>query len=103
MTGSGGTQFRTVIHAVAVDGLYQTSIEVVSQVVRKSLNEASNRHAKKVALVALATGFGPLIMSDFGCSLRALKSEQFPPIEQVVVVVTSDDDVAEIDSGFNAE
>ena len=91
-----GTRFKAVIHAVAVDGFYQSSPEVVERVVRKSLTAAASVGARTVALTALATGYGRLTMTQFVQAIRPLMDAEFSPIEQVVVCVRNEKDRDEL-------
>jgi len=87
-----GLPYKAVLHAVAVDGFYQTSPQIVSQVVAKSLERAATLGAKRVALTALATGYGRMSISDFAESLAGVLKTEFPPIESVVVCVRGPSD-----------
>ena len=91
-TSSCGTPFKAVLHAVAVDGFYQCTSGVIESIVRKSLQMAAQTHAHRVALTALGTGFGRLQMKVFARGIQPLLSEEFVPIEQVVVCVRKSDE-----------
>lgn len=82
-----GTRFTAVLHAVAVNGLYESSSQAISDIVLKSLQHAASLGARTVALTALATGYGRLTMGQFASGIFPLKSLHFPPIEQVVICV----------------
>jgi len=84
------------LHAVAVNGFYESSPEVISQVVHDALRQAAALRARSVALVALATGYGRLSMSEFGASLLPLAEKEYPPIERVVVCVRKLEHVEEL-------
>lgn len=77
VTPSCGSSYRFVIHAVAVDTFYQSDATVITKIVDKALHEAAERHAGSVALVALATGYGPLTMADFADGLRPLLGNRY--------------------------
>ena len=91
-TASCGTPFKAVLHAVAVDAFYQSSSEVITTVARRSLEMAAALGARKVALTALATGFGRLPMRQFALGIKPLKPVGFSPIEQVVICVCHESD-----------
>lgn len=100
-SGPWGLPFKAVLHAVAVDGFYQTSVDVVSATISRSLEIAAGLGAKRVALTALGTGFGRLKMRDFGRAVAALRNASWPPIESVVVCVRTADDRDALASAFN--
>ena len=80
-----GTRFKAVIHAVAVDGFYQSSPDVIEAVVCKSLAAAAALGARTVALTALATGYGRLTMRQLAEGITPLMSSDVPPIENVII------------------
>lgn len=84
-TDGGGTGFQHVLHAVAVDAWYHSSAEIIARVLEKAFRLAAELGAKKVAVVALATGFGRLSMREFANGLRESIRNAYPPIETVSV------------------
>lgn len=84
---SGGTRFTAVLHAVAVDGFYQSSPAIIQQTVGTALTMAASLGAGRVALTALATGYGRLSMRQFAEGVRPLTEVEFPPLAEVVVCV----------------
>ncbi len=86
-TGPHGLAVGAVLHAVAVDGFYQTSAERVQGCVSTSLSMAAELGARRVAMTALATGFGRLSVADFAAAVRPLVGVPCPPVEAVVVGV----------------
>jgi O-acetyl-ADP-ribose deacetylase len=94
-TAPHGLPFRAVVHAVAVNGFYESSPAVITDVVTKSLRAAAALGAGRVALAALGTGFGRLSMEQFAEGLRPLLSpREFAPVDEVVICVKSDRDRA---------
>lgn len=91
-----GLPFRTVLHAVAVDGFYRTSPEVVRAVVDKCLARAAALGAKSVSLTALATGYGRLSMDGFAQAIAPLQKAEYPPLELVRVCVRNPSDEADL-------
>jgi O-acetyl-ADP-ribose deacetylase (regulator of RNase III) len=96
VTGGCGLAFKIVLHAVAVDGFYQTSPAVVQTLVRAALQRAAALDARSVVLTALATGFGRLPMGDFAQALVPLTREDFSPVETVTLCLHRSDDVATV-------
>jgi O-acetyl-ADP-ribose deacetylase (regulator of RNase III) len=83
----GGTRFTAVLHAVAVDGFYQSSPAIVEQTVRRALAVAASLGARRVAMTALATGYGRLSMKQFAEGIAPLTEADFSPLGEVVVCV----------------
>jgi O-acetyl-ADP-ribose deacetylase (regulator of RNase III) len=96
-TSGGGSHFRTILHAVGVDGFYETSQDVIRTLIAKALEMAAAAGATSVALAAVGTGYGRMTMRDFGAAIATLTSRPFAPIASVVVCVRHDDERAEIE------
>ena len=96
VTTPANTPYRAIVHAVAVNGFYESSPEIVAGVVRAALSAAAGHDARTVALAALATGYGKLSIGDFGRGLAGLIAEEAPPIRDVTVVVRGPGDVTEL-------
>lgn len=84
-----GSPYRAVLHAVAVDGFYESSQEIVADVIARSLRQAVDLEARSVALTAVATGYGRLSMLDFAAGFRRIIEEPFLPIERVIIGIRS--------------
>lgn len=95
-TSPCGTPFKAVLHAVAVDGFYQSSPSVVQAVVAKSLKMAAALDARRVALTALATGYGRLPLKQFAEGIRPLLHMDFRPVTEVAVCVKTESDATEL-------
>ena len=91
-----GSPYRAVLHAVAVDGFYATTPEVVGGVILDGLWRAGALSARTVALVGLAMGYGRLPVAGFARGLRQVLGADFPPVEVVVIGLRSRDDVEEL-------
>jgi O-acetyl-ADP-ribose deacetylase len=90
VTGPGPLRAKHLLHAVAIDPFYDSSIEIVRQTVECVLKTARRLGAKTVAMPALATGYGHLSMEQFaeGFSLAAdAVGVDWSPIEHLIVVV----------------
>jgi O-acetyl-ADP-ribose deacetylase (regulator of RNase III) len=94
--GPCGTPYKAVLHAVAVDGFYGSSPQVVRAVVARGLALAASLGAARVALTALATGYGRMTMADFARGLAPVLGAAFPPVADVVVCLRNRDDVEEL-------
>jgi O-acetyl-ADP-ribose deacetylase len=95
-TGPCGSPYRTILHAVAVDGFYESSKEVAQDIVNRCLLRSVDLGAKSVSLTALATGYGRLTISEFGQALLQIRKESYSSIEEVIIVVRSQDEAEEI-------
>jgi O-acetyl-ADP-ribose deacetylase (regulator of RNase III) len=94
--GPCGTPFQAVLHAVAVDCFYESSPRVIEAVVSRALAFAASLGAAKVALTALATGYGRMALADFARGLAGVLGREFPPVVEVVVCLRDRDDAAEL-------
>ena len=64
-TRPANVPYRMVIHAVAVDGMYDSTSGVITQVVREALARAVEAGCRSVVMPALATGYGHLSFEMF--------------------------------------
>ena len=88
--------YKAILHAVAVNGWYESSSAIITTLVRSCLSKAQSYSARKIALTALATGYGNLSLEDFARGIRPIMSEQFPPIEEARVCLLEDYRVREL-------
>jgi O-acetyl-ADP-ribose deacetylase (regulator of RNase III) len=86
------TPYRAVLHAVAVDAFYESNEDVVRSLVRRGLQRAAELGARRVALAALATGYGHLPVEEFAQAVLPLTEVEFPPVEQVTICVRRSSD-----------
>lgn len=92
--------YKAVLHAVAVDGWYHSSPDVVCKIIEQSFRMAMNLNAKKVALTALATGFGDLTLRDFADAIRPLLDQDFFPIKEVCICLMEDYRLTQLADNF---
>jgi len=100
-TAAHGLPFTAILHAVAVDGFYQTSIEIVRTVIDASLCRAAEMDARRVALTALATGYGRLPMTQFAEALRPLMGLEYRPLVEVIACVKNETDEQSLRQSLN--
>lgn len=94
---SGGEMpYRMVLNAVAINGWYESSPEVIADIVRKALKMAAESGARKVTLTALATGFGRLTFAEFAEGIKPLLTEAHLPVNEVVICLLLDFEVEEL-------
>jgi O-acetyl-ADP-ribose deacetylase (regulator of RNase III) len=88
--------YRAVLHAVAIDGWYDSSPRIIEQTITTALRMAASYAARRVALTALATGFGHLSLAEFADGIRPLLGRAFPPIDEVCICLMEDYRVREL-------
>lgn len=77
------TPYKLILHAVATDPMYQSSIKTLSEIILLCLDKTAEASCRSVALTALATGFGNLELDDFAASLESLTQHDFPSIQEL--------------------
>ena len=98
-TSAASLQFEAIIHAVAIDPFYDSSMELVSNTLKAVFSLAEKIGARSVVLPALATGYGPLTMNEFGQALAvAMKNRH--DINELTVVVRREEDAEAIRSAL---
>lgn len=101
-----GSPYKAVFHAVGVDAFYDSSAEVVTTVTQKALRMADELRASKVALAAIATGYGRLSLEEFAAGIRPLMDLPYPNLTETVVCLRKQDDIdtlSEIFASFKSE
>jgi len=89
-TGPGPLRVKHILHVVGVDVFYDTSVAVIARALREALEQARRLEARTVASPALATGYGPLTLEEFG---RALKEAlATAAVEELRIVLRKEDD-----------
>jgi O-acetyl-ADP-ribose deacetylase (regulator of RNase III) len=101
-TGPGPVCAKHILHAVAIDPFYGSSVELVKQVFESALGAAASLGAITVAMPMLATGYGPLTAEHFGLALADAIRRDWSPIEHLTVVVRGDDDAIVLQRRLNA-
>lgn len=86
-----GSAYKCVLHAVAVDGMYESSPEMVTRVCERAFALAEESNAASLVLPALATGYGKLTKEQFAEGLRPMLNRP-TSIEYVVVCLRRKDD-----------
>jgi O-acetyl-ADP-ribose deacetylase (regulator of RNase III) len=91
-----GSPYQAVLHAVAVDGFYQSSANIVATVLGESLRRAAALEAHTVAVTAVATGYGRMSMPEFAVGLQQVIGKAFPPVDCVSLGLRSPEDVEQL-------
>ncbi len=95
-----GSPYRSVLHAVAIDAAYDTSPEVVAEVLAESLRRSAALGARSVALAAVGTGYGRLSFPGFAKGLGRVAGQDFSPIDHVNIGLRSKFDAEEVEESF---
>jgi O-acetyl-ADP-ribose deacetylase len=95
-TGPGPLRVGHILHAVAIDGLYRSSVALVQATIERALAEAALLGARTVALPALATGYGPLSIREFAEALRSALARGDVPIEELRIVLWREDEAEQV-------
>lgn len=95
-TGPGSLPVKHILHAVSIDPSYDSSVQLVTDTIIKALTMACELDTRVVTLAALATGFGPLLMEDFGAALRQAIDRDWTPLETLKVVVKHEEEAETI-------
>ena len=96
-TEAGSLPFRCILHPVAIDPFYDSSVELVRRTVVTALEMATQRDAKTISMPTFATGYGPMSIGEFGIAIKPLKGESWFQDLVVTVVVRNDADRTELD------
>ncbi|WP_372726120.1 macro domain-containing protein [Novipirellula sp.] len=90
-SNAGDLPFDYILHAVAIDPFYDSSIALVRQTVFAALDMAIKAGAKTISTPTLATGYGPLSIADFGTAVAPLLGEpRFDGLSLTIVVRTAE-------------
>lgn len=95
-TGPGSLPVKNILHAVSIDPSYDSSVQLVTETIIKALTMAQELSANVVTLAALATGFGPLMMEDFGAALHQASDRDWTPLQTLKVVVKHEEEAETI-------
>ncbi|HAA53540.1 MAG TPA: hypothetical protein DCE42_02220 [Myxococcales bacterium] len=79
------------------DGFYHSSSALMTQTVEAALTKAAQRDCETIAMPTLATGYGPLNMTQFANGLRPLLDRSFGPIRHIGIYVLRPEHQAEIE------
>src|SRR5262249_19657657 len=86
-TGPGSLPVKHILHTVAIDPSYDSSVGLVARPLTSALTHARDLGARTVSLPALATGFGPLSMEEFATALARATAQDWTPLDTLKVVL----------------
>lgn len=90
-TSAGDLPFRHILHAVAIDPFYESSLSLVETTLERAFDMARTIRANSLAMPALATGYGRLSIEVFGQAFAAVLKKDWSPLHQVNLVVRSEE------------
>ena len=97
---AGKLPFKHILHAVAIDPFYDSSVDLVRQTVGTALDMAIKLGAKTISTPTLATGYGPMSISDFGTAAGPIADEPRFADLSLTIVVRSEEHQSEVFHGF---
>jgi len=100
-TGPGPLRVKHIVHVVAIDPFYGSSVELVKQALKAALTTAASLGASKAAMPMLATGYGPLTAEQFGQAAAEVVRDDWPPIEQLTIVVRNEETAGVLRAQFS--
>ena len=91
-----GLAFKHVLHVVAIDPFYDSSIELVRAAFARALEMAVDLSAQTISTPTLATGYGPMTISDFGIAIAPLLDDPRFAQMSLNIVLRRDEDAANL-------
>lgn len=93
---AGDLPFDCILHAVAIDPFYDSSVELVRRTVATALDFAVESGAKAISMPTLATGYGRMSIASFGTAIAPLASEPRYDGLALTIVVRSEEHRTEL-------
>jgi O-acetyl-ADP-ribose deacetylase (regulator of RNase III) len=93
VTGPGPLHVKYILHAVAIDPFYDSSVKLVERTLDSAFSEAQRLRAESIVLPMLGTGYGPLTPEQFAAALLPLIQRDWSPVVRVTLVVRRSDDL----------
>lgn len=91
LTPSCGTPFRAVVHAVAIDGFYDTSGELVELAYDSAFAILTEQSCRTIVAACLGCGYGRFPAGEFVNVVNRLKWKSFPAVEKIILATTNSD------------
>lgn len=90
-----GSPYRGVLHAVGVDAWYDSSPEIVTQLIEHALSTTARIGANSIAIPAIATGYGHLTIDQFAEALRPLLNID-SPVGEIIICLRREHEAARV-------
>lgn len=100
-SNAGNLPFNCILHAVAIDPFYDSTVDLVRQTVVTALDLAIKAGAKTISTPTLATGFGPMSIADFGTAVAPLAGEPGFDGLALTIVVRSEEHRSELSEAIS--
>jgi O-acetyl-ADP-ribose deacetylase (regulator of RNase III) len=91
-----GSHFRAVVHAVAIDAFYDTSLVFIRDAYAKAFAAIAEMKCDSVASACLACGYGRLTPDVFISAMRGVIGSHMPGIANITLISTNADLIAAI-------
>lgn len=85
-TSASSLPFLNIVHAVAIDPFYDSTLEIVSKTLLAAFGQVVELEANVVSMPTLATGVGPLDVDDFAFAFRKSVLDRFDSVATTIVV-----------------
>tara|TARA_R110002049_G_scaffold288423_1_gene470928 strand:+ start:110980 stop:111501 length:522 start_codon:yes stop_codon:yes gene_type:complete len=95
-SNAGNLPFDCILHAVAIDPFYDSSVDLVRETVVAALDLAIEAGAKTISTPTLATGYGPMSIADFGTAVAPLANEPRFDGLSLTIVIRSKEHLSEL-------
>ncbi|HCE44768.1 MAG TPA: hypothetical protein DET40_14600 [Lentisphaeria bacterium] len=83
-----GMPYRKLFHTVPCDAMYNTSPEIVEDILHRCLRQCAVDGIEKVSMSVLATGYGHLDFEDFfRIADRVVNNDDYKEIERIVICI----------------
>ena len=102
-TSAGPLAFRHIIHAVAIDPFYDSSIEIVRDTLIAVFDLALKLKVSTIPTPTLATGYGRMTIEDFGAAFTPLIVEPRFNFDAVTIAVRYTVDASILKSIFESD
>ena len=104
-TAAGQLPFVAILHAVAIDAFYTTTVEQLADTIGKALRAAADADCESVAMPALATGYGRMPIAAFGQAFRMAVSSAHPEAlpARCLLVMRTESDAAELRAAMGSD
>lgn len=89
-TSGGPFQYKCILHVVGIDAFYHSSIEVIEKLLLECIEIASLKGVGRIAVPAIATGYGHLRMVDFAQAVKNVEKQKHSSSMEIVLVLRDD-------------
>lgn len=91
LTPPCGTPFRAVVHAVAIDGFYDTSRELIEHTYDAAIAKLAEQSCRTIVAACLGCGYGRFPAIEFVKVVSRLARKPFPALDKITLATTNSD------------